>query len=455
MQDTRKDRLNISSVLFIAVMLTLPATGAFAATKAAKATTNKTGSGLSQSLADTIANFQQSLPDIFHELSAEDVGVKPRLKPHFAATSSFTSDANLGNEQADPAWLARVSSGLRLELPVGNRLYTELDYTFSFATIQGRQTSENTVTHNTSVLARYDLTDRTILGVSNNFQISEVPGQGGDLFQMETAKAEVTHKFSDILRGNLDYTFQFFNDRSSEAPSFKNQSFWDNSFGTSLDYEVTDRITLIPSFRWSIRDFDQIEGKDYWQISTQLGASYELGPQTILRGHVGWNRREFDFGSDQVDHSIIWGVGLTQNISRTVVWSAEYNHSVADTFDTGFLNRETAEATTLDNLDRNFRLLTIDRINTDIKYYLNEKSSVRTFGAFQWVSADAENNALRTVSNDETAMEIGVGYQYRLNRYISLDVNYVFGRRFSTDDTGSGRNNYTYHKAGGGLSIQI
>jgi len=420
--------------------------------------------GFGAGLKDAISNFQQSLPSIFHELSAEDIGVKPRLRPHFGVNSSFTSDANLGEKQGDPAWLARISSGVALELPLGDRLYTEADYTFSWATIRGRETNEHVMSHSIDFLARYKLTDESTIGLSQNLQLSEVPGAGGDTFILNSSKIEGSHKFSPLIRASVDATYQHFQDKGNNTIRTKNSEFMDFSTGVSVDYKATDMLTLIPSFRWTLRDFKAANTKDFWGLESKLGAKYDLSARTTISAHVGWDRRDFDdtdARGDEVDHSLLWGVSISHAVSRLLTAGVSYDRSVQDTFLTDFafddtgIYRDGAEATNLDNLDRNFRIITIDNISARGTYHIDERNSMGIFGAFQFSHTDAEDNIFNLVENDEKVMELGASYSYRLNRYISLGIQYIYGRRFSNEDSLAARGNYTFHKAGGGLTIAI
>lgn len=435
-------------LIVLVLALTLPATDLRAAT----------GDGV----ADAISSFQQSLPSIFHELSAEDVGVKPRIRPHFDFTSSFSSDVNLGDSQDDPAWLARIASGVTLEYPIGPRLYTELDYTYSLGIISGRKTDDITNTHNVSGLARYDVTDQTAVGLSQNLQLTEVPGLSDKTFILSTSTAQVTQKVGDRVTVSVQDQFQHFSDRESVTPS---TIFNDNGVSTTVAYDATDRITATPWFRWNIRDFEggaPFNNKDYTNLSAGSGVSYKVGPGTSVSGRLGWNRRHFDrdipfatIKQEDTENDLVWGVGVTNNIGHKLVWNIDYSSDIQDTFDTGFVNRENAEATNFDNFDRNFRMLRTNRVGANARYVIDERQSASLFGDYQHIGADKEHNVARGRDGKEQQMEIGASYDFRLNRYISFVLRYVFGRRFTVQDTGSGRDDYTFHKATGGLTVQI
>jgi len=419
------------------------------------ASSAQSSTGFGSGLSNVISDFQAKLPAMFRELSPEDVGHKPRIKTHFAATSSFTTDADLSKDKAQPAWLARAATGLTLEMPIGDRLYTEVDYTFAYATAQGPHISENTFTHNLSALARYTLTDATQLGLKHNIQWSQVPGAFKDYFTLSTTTAEVNHRFSDILSGYVQDTFQWFQDRSANTSTRVNQEYIDNGVGSGLSYDVTDRITLKPSAVWNNRNFTQQNGKDYWQVAYQLGAAYKLGSQTSLEAHFGHNFREFSRGFHRADNGLIYGVGIANNVTHKLSWHLNYDHSVVDTFDTNFLKNDGAEATNLDNLDRNFRVMSSHRFGSGVKYNLNEKNMFALFGDVQLLNGRAQDNVIRGKSNDEITMELGPSYSFRINKYLSLDFRYVFGRRFESEDSGAGRPSYTFQKIGGGLSATI
>ncbi len=408
-------------------------------------------SGWGAGLQDAISDFQSKLPNIFKELTPEDIGNKPHIKTHFGASSSFTSDADLGQNENRPAMLTRISSGLTLQAPIGDRLYTEVDYTFSLASALGTHTHSSTVSHNVSALANYKLTDATSLGLKNNSQWSQLPGSVDEMFFLNTSDAGVNHRFSDILNGHINDQFQWFRDRAVPL----SQEFIDNGVSGGVDYKISDRVTLSPTTQWNVRHFDDIGSKDYWQYRYALGASYKVGPRTTLAAHAGHNIRQFNEGSDRTDHSIIYGIGITNSLNKKTSWHLDYNKDTLDTFDTSFVNRETSDATNLDNLDRDFRVVKTHRISTGINYQMAERHSVALFADTQFTRTDAEDNVLRLRENDESAMEFGPSYSYRFNRYISFDLKYVFGERFTSQDSGSGRGAYTFHKIGGGLTVSV
>jgi len=423
------------------------------ASAAAPKTSNSSGesNGWGTGLQNAISDFQSRLPNIFKELTPEDVGNKPHLKTHFGATSSFTSDADLGQNENRPAWLSRVSSGLTLQAPIGDRLYTEVDYTFALATALGTHTHSNTVSHNISGIANYKLTDATTLGLKNNTQWSQLPGTIDEMFFLNTTDVGVNHKFSEILNGHVEDKFQWFRDRGEPL----SQEFIDNGVSGGIDYEITERITLTPTTQWNLRHFDDLRSKDYWQYRYVMGANYKLGSRTTVSAHAGHNIRQFEEGTERTDHSIIYGVGITNSINKKTSWHLNYAKDTLDTFDTSFINRETSDATNLDNLDRNFRVVKTHRIATGINYQMAEKHLFALFADAQFTRTDAEDNVLRLRENDESAFEFGPSYSYRFNRYISFELKYVFGERFTSDDSGSGRGAYTFHRIGGGLTVTV
>lgn len=392
------------------------------------------------------------IPGIFQELSPADVGHKPRVKPHFAFTQGYHSNARLGQAQADSAWQARVAPGITISVPSG-KLYTELDYTYGFSTTQGRKTNANINTHNLDFLARYDLTADTIFGVGNNIQFSEVPGEPGDPFVLETATTQVKHRLSSKLSASLTDTFQWFEDKSRTRPN----DFVDNGVAGAMSYDVTSDLSAGPSFAWNVRNFDDLDAKDYWQIQPAVSVSYRLGPKTTLGGHFGWTLREFDVkqGANDTQSELVYGASASHKLGRKFIWSVSYAKSLVDTFDTNFVFRESPVATALDNLDREFRVLKSHRLGTSATYNLNEKNSFNAFGDVQFIHGDEKDNVTHKTDGDESAMEIGTGYVYRFNRYITLDLLYSFGRRFTAENNPRTRQDYTFHKVTGGVNITI
>jgi hypothetical protein len=391
---------------------------------------------------------------LFEELSSADVGHKPRVKPHFAFVQGFNSNARLANDQRDAAWQARVAPGITVSVPSG-KLYTEADYTYGFSTIQGRKTNANVSTHNLNAMARYDLTADTVLGAGNNIQLSEVPGAPGRTFVLETATAQMSHRLGPKLRASLTDTFQWFKDRSltDSVTSFDND-FKDNGVAAAFTYDAAEDLSLGPTFSWNIRDFDDIDMKDYWEISPGLNASYDLGPKTILNGNFGWAYRNFRV-DDSSESQLVYGASATHKLGRKLVWSVSYAKTMDDTYNTSFVFREVPTTTILDNYDRDLRVIKAHQIGSSAAYNFSEKQSIGAFGNFQFLSGDSGDSIIGR-ENDEKAMEVGGGYTYRFNRFIALDVLYTLGKRFSGDNNAAGgRNAYTYHKVTGGVNIVI
>lgn len=424
---------------------------------------NKIGSGL--------ANLF-GVKDLFSELSSADVGHKPKIRPHFAFNQGFVSNARLASNQADAAWQARVAPGITFSIPSG-KLFTEVDYTYGFSTTQGRKTHANVSTHNISALARYDLSADTVIGVGNNLQLSEVPGEGGDTFVLETATAQVRHRLGPKLNASLTDTFQWFKDQTETSAYSQagtgnarnkefNNEFIDNGVALALSYDVTKDLIVGPTFGWNVRNFEKANAKDYWQIQPAISGSYRLGPKTTLSGNFGWAFRSFDtkVNTTQGSHEseLVYGAGASHKLGRKLVWSVSYAKTLQDTFDTSFVFKDTPESTALDNLDRDFRLIKSHRIGSSVTYHLNERNSIGGFGDFSFLSGDADDNIITHSKNNEKSMELGARYTFRINRYIGIDVLYAFGRRFSGDNSSPvtpNRHDYTFHKVTGGVNIAI
>jgi len=386
--------------------------------------------------ANNFSDFVAKVPSAFN-MEAAEIGTRVRIRPHFSTSTAYNSNATLiGNGDTDSAFQYRLSPGISVEYPVG-RLFTMADYTYSFAGSQGKKVDYTTNTHNFSALARYEVSQDTNVGLSNNIQLSETPLGGGDLFILETAILSATHRFGERLTGTVSDTFQWFDDRGNLAPKYKNSGFIDNGVKGELAYDVSENLKVGPSVTWNIRDFDQDEAKNYWQIDPRLQATYGIGTKLTLRGNVGWQYRKFDNQgkSDDNEWTIAYGVGLSYLFSNKLSWTLDYNRSLQDTFDTGFVLREGSQASTLDNLDREYRVLRSDRINTRILYNINEKMSASAYGGVQFIDSEREDNVFSEFDeSDESAMEIGASFIYRLTSYLSLSLDYSFGRRFSTDN---------------------
>ncbi len=400
------------------------------------------------------SKWYSSFSKLFSDLSAEDVGAKPRIRPHFDFNQGFVSNANLGSSQVDAAWQARIAPGISISLPF-DRLYAMVDYTYGFSTTQGRETSANNNSHNFDMLLRYDITDSTTIGVTNNIQWSDIPLMPGDTFMMESLVTELNHRFTNKFSSSTKYTFQYFNDRSRSDTTSRENDYSDHGIIEALSYDVSRAINVTPSFAWNIRDFKRIRQKDYWQISPYFDTSYKLGSKTTVGGRFGWAFRQFREGDDH-ESELIYGASLNHLLGRKFVWNVHYDKRLTDTYDTDFVYREDAETETFDNYDRNFRVIKTHRISTTADYYFTEKISGGAFGTFQFASGEKEDNVVTRKKNHEKEMEVGVRAGYRINRFLSLNMLYAFGRRFSSNDEETlSRRTFTYHKVTGGLNIQL
>ena len=453
-------------IVFLALLVIAGATIAFADQGPAGGGGDGRFTRVINRLKNPFSGFSGSgLGGIFGDPAVTEVNNKPRIRPHFAFNQGFNSNARLGARQADAAWQARVAPGVTVAIPSG-KLYTEADYTYGFSTTQGRKTRANISTHSINALARYDLSTDTTVGVGNNFQISEVPGiRPGEYFVLETATGQVRHQLSPKLSANMEDTFQWFSDRSRGlfAGNSLENDFWDNGVGLGFSYDVTSDLSLGPTFNWNVRNFKRRNAKDYWQISPAIAGSYRIGPKTTLGGSFGWAYRRFSektvttVGSHESE--LVYGASVSHLLSRKVVWGVSYAKSIQDTFDTNFIFRDSPEATALDNLDRDFRVLKSHRVSSSVAYNISEAQSVGAFGDFQIINGDQDDNITTHTKNHEKAMEIGARYSYRLTRYITFDFLYSFGRRF-TGDKGTGsatgeRLDYTFHKVTGGVNIAV
>jgi len=404
------------------------------------------------------ARWYSHFSDLFSELSASDAGVRPKITPHLSFNQGFVSNANLGKAQDDPAWQARLAPGIGISLPL-NRLLAEVDYTYGFSTTQGRHTNSNRNTQNFDALMRYQLTEKTTLGASNNIQWSQIPGNSDKMFMLESAIGQVQHEFTDKLMSDTKYTFQYFNDQSESDQTSRENDFNDNGLQQRFDYDITEAIRAAFSFQWNIRDFKKIAGKDYWQIQPVWHVSYDLGPKTTVGGHLGWAYRRFHATHGDAESELVYGANLRYLFGQKLTWLLNYDKKLSDTYDTDFIYREDAETTPLDNFDRNYRVLKVHRIGTKLNYNFNERFSTRMFADFEFTTSDKEDNVVligQNQKNDEKTMEIGAGFRYRITRWLAINILYSFGRRFQSDDGASNsRRDYTFHKVTGGVNLAI
>lgn len=417
--------------------------------------------GASEGTMDKVKDFLRSIPNPFSEVSSKDVGCKPRIRPHLHGGSSFTSNPTASKSQQG-AWQARVSPGITVEVPVTNKLYTMADYTYSFATTQGCRFSNNNNTHNLDALARYDFNDATAFGVRNNIQWSQMPDQAGKMFFLETVKPEVTHRFGKKLLGSMNYQFQHFRDvtnRDNQRDPITNEdvyttrdTFNDNQVGASLYYDVSKKLQVGPSVTWNVRDFAKVPKKDYWQINPLLNANYGIGTKMKLGGNFGWAYRGFDHGG--YDSSLVWAANFTHLVGKKFTWGLSYAKTLQDTFDTSFIYRDDSIATLLDNYDRRFRVVDVQRLGVNATYNLNEKNMVNSWFAVQFTDTRVSDDVISNDRNNEKAMSLGLAYMYRLTRYLNLTLGYALDRSFQSHDTPY-RNQYTVHKVLCGANLNF
>ncbi len=427
----------------------------------AKSATSQTISPTKKSSAgclwEKIGDYMPTMVNPLSDISVRDAGVKPRVRPHLFTDTGFTSNPNAA-KKAIGAWQARISPGLTVEMPISSKLYAQIDYTYSFATTQGPRYSDNNNNHNLSNLLRYDLSNATTFGITNNFQVSDLPDNAGKRFLLETVRPEITHKFGEKLRSALNYQFQHFRDigpldTTTSDPNITRDSFNDNAINGSLTYDATKKLSIMPNFGWSLRNFNKTSQKNYWEIRPDMRATYGLGAKTTLTGHMGWSYRRFRQGGDSSE--LIYGVGANHLFGSKVVWGIAYDKSQQDTFDTRFINRDTPVATNLDNYDRHFRVVNVHRFGTTGTYNFNEKSSVNGFSDFLITTTRRiDNIADNAAKNDEKKMELGAMYRYRLTRWIDFRLGYTFGRSFDSDNN-TARSTYTYHKVTVGANVNI
>ncbi len=389
-------------------------------------------------------------------------GVTPRVRPHLHGDSSWNSNSTLGRERSG-AWQARISPGVSIDIPFGDKLFTSVGYTYGYSTTQGRRISTHSNTHNFDALARYDVSSKTVLGARNNMQWSELPGQPGNSFFLETANPEVKHQFGEHLSTGLSYIYQHYRDVTQRAvgspatffrSNVDNDTFDDNGVNFTSSYAFGKNLGVGPGFAWRTRDFAKTDAKDYWQIEPTIAGTYVLGPKTKLGANIGWAYRSFDVG-DGYESEMTYGASVTHLMGKKFVWDLAYQKSLRDTFDTGFVFKPvSAEASSLDNYDRHYRAIKNHRVGTTATYNINEKNSIGANAIFQASYADANDNVASNDRSKEKQMEMGASYIYRLTRYVALQLGYAFGRSFEVRDNPA-RSQYTFHKIIAGVNVSF
>lgn len=438
----------VGLAVVIALSLFLSPTFAFAADAAQ---TEK--SGLFNRMVDSVAGLGMSLKNVFSEITPADVGSKPRIRPHFSTNTGFTSNADIASRGSDAAFQAKLAPGVAVSLPVGPKWYNEVDYTYTYGTTQGKKITSNTSGHSVNVLSRYDLTEKTVLGATNNIQWSETPDRLGDTYFLETANAELSHRFTKKLTAKTGYIFQYYDDPDIPENRAQGQDFTDNvAYGRAI-YDVLKAFSVGPDVTVRYRNYRFNELKDYGELVPGISVGYRLGSKTNLSGNVGYAYRDYDIGGNETE--ITYGAGVNYAMSRKLAVRLKYQKSMQDTFNSAHvLRQDNPDATVLDTFDPDFRLVKVHRIDSSADYYINEKNSMYAYLSAQFVSGDATDNVVTLEGqSDEKIMESGVRYSYRLTRYLSFDIGYSFGRRFSSRSSSAGRSDFTVHKANAGVNL--
>ena len=94
------------------------------------------------------------------------------------------------------------------------------------------------------------------------------------------------------------------------------------------------------------------------------------------------------------------------------------------------------------------------RLDTSATYNFNEKNSFGFYGGATFINTDTNDNVFTNDENNEKRMELGPKYTYRISKYFSFIAYYTFGRAFEARANPS-REQYTFHKVGGGINVNF
>ncbi len=421
--------------------------------RADEAATDQGSGGRWSNLGSKLKSAMPKIQNPLSELGSEDAGSKPRITPHLHANSGYTSNATL-KRKAQSAWIANVSPGVSLDLPLSDKLYSSLGYTYTLSETQGKNIHAHSNGHTLEATLKYDLSKDTSFGARNGLYWSELAGSPGNNYLMEAASAGVKHNFGSRLTGGANYNYEHFRDVTVTNALTPNDTYDDNGATADASYKITDDLAVSPTFAWNIRRFEKVEQKNFWQIAPGVGTEYQLGTKTKIGGNFGWGYRSFSQG-DGYESELLYGAWLSHLLSRKINWSIKYDKTLQDTFDSRYAKIKSGATTDLDNFDRRFRVVKNHRLSTELGYSINEKNSISTYGAFQFTKADANDNVFTNDENEEQKMSIGIGYNYRLTRYLTFTLGYDFSRNFQTQNNNPFSERYTAHQinAGAGLSF--
>jgi long-subunit fatty acid transport protein len=276
---------------------------------------------------------------------------------------------------------------------------------------------------------------------------------------MNTATAEIKNQAGPRLSTGLKYIFQTYQGPGGEMFT----DYKDHGGVLSADYRLTPITTLTPSVSFNRRQFQHEEAddsKDYKSYGGSIGISQQLF--TRLTGSIngGYVQRDYDQSGIPKEKSATYGAGLAARLTEFSKLDINYQHDIKDTFyaldnsvllaNSPFLLNE-AIATLVST---NYRYIETDRIVSNLAYNLTDKDTVNVGFTYLWANSGTENllpgSPVQDEDLDEKTYTVGLGYSRKLTKWVSLDLNSVYGSRKSNL-----RGDYDYKSYGGGASLNI
>ncbi|MCX5707233.1 MAG: outer membrane beta-barrel protein [Candidatus Omnitrophica bacterium] len=367
-----------------------------------------------------------------------------RIKPTFKYTTSFTDNVELANNSDSKyRFTQEVKPGIILQLPL-DRVYIETGYQFDYFMVNGYN---GKAMHSANGLLRYDLTENTSIGISDDFSVSPLNFSGDKSFTYNTVGASIAQQLNSRVSTGLKYAYETYRGPSSDIYS----DYDDEGVTWDMSYRLSPLTTLTPNFDYHLRKFRTANDyysikKDYNSYSGQLSISQVLTPRISASVNGGYTDREYRIGDS--GSGATYGTGLSARLTNFSELKFDYQHAIIDTFNpldketlqsgSDFLNNESIAS----HLSSEYRQLTTDRITTNLNYKLTDKD-IFDFGfTYSWnlgKSADLVTNAA-TQELREESYTIGLGYSRKLLKWASLSVR---------------GDSYCYKSFGGGLGIDI
>lgn len=376
-----------------------------------------------------------------------------RIKPTFKYSASFTDNVELINNSDSKYRLTQdIKPGIILQLPL-DRAYLETGYQFEYFKANGYKGKGM---HSANGLFRYDLSENTSIGFSDDYSTSALNLTGDKSFTYNTVGASIAQQLNSRASTGLNYAFETYRGPSSDIYS----NYSDQGVTWDMSYRLSPLTTLTPNFEYHLRNFrhgtDYSDKKDYNSYSGQLTISQVLTPRISASLNGGYTDREYKIGDS--GSGATYGAGLGARLSNFSELKFDYQHAIMDTFNpldketlqsgSDFLNNENIAS----HLSSEYRQLTTDRITTNLNYKLTDKDIFDLGFTYSWSLGKSSDIVTSTIGElREESYTIGLGYSRKLLKWVSLSVRGAYGGKKSNNNN----DDYIYKSFGGGLGIDI